>query len=75
MNPQRRLLDDAAMDQQRDTDDAIEIAAKKAREAEQRMVEQPMGSTEQVTEAHTVHHRAEDLDVLAAEAAHPEGEA
>lgn len=33
-----------------------------------------MGSAEQVSEAHTVHHRAEDLDVLASEAAHPEGQ-
>ena len=61
------------MDQYRDTDDAIETAAEHARGAEQRLVEQPMGSPEQVREAHTVHHRAEDLDVMAAEAAHPEG--
>ena len=74
MTPQRRGVDDSAMDQNRDTDNAIETAAEKARQAEQRMVDQPMGSTEQVTEAHTVQHRAEDLDVLATEAAHPEGE-
>lgn len=57
------------MNQERDTDNAIEVAAQHAREAEERLVQQPMGSTEQVNEAHTVHHRAEDLDVLAGEAA------
>ncbi len=74
MSPQCRGVDDAAMDQDRDTDNAIETATEHVREAEQRLVEQPMGSREQVSEAHTVHHRTEDLDVLAAEAAHLEGE-
>lgn len=74
MTPQCPRVDDAVMDQNRDTDDAIGTAAEHAREAEQRLVGQPMGSLEQVSEAHTVHHRAEDLDVLATEAAHPESD-
>lgn len=57
------------MSQERDTDNAIEVAALHARQAEDRLVRQPMGSPEQVREAHTVHHRAEDLDELAGDAA------
>ncbi len=49
-------------------DDAIEKAAQRTREAEQRLTEKPVESPEIVDDAHTVHRRAEDLHELAADA-------
>jgi hypothetical protein len=50
-------------------DHAIETAAERAREAEERLTQTPVESPDVVDEAHAVEHRAEDLEILAEEAA------
>ena len=59
-----------------DIDDAIETAAKHAREAEERLIQRPIDSPEIVADAHVVDRRAEDIHLLAKdavdEAEHPE---
>jgi hypothetical protein len=57
-------------------DHAIETAAEHTREAEERLIQEPVESPEVVTEARTVERRAEDLHELAEDATteHPEAE-
>ena len=52
-----------------DIDKAIETAARHAREAAERLRETPVESPEIVEEAEVVHHRAEDVEILATDAA------
>ena len=49
-------------------DHAIETAAERAREAEERLLQTPPDAPEAVTQAREVDRRAEDLDELASEA-------
>ena len=49
-------------------DDAIETAARHAREAAEEMSETPVSSPEIVAEARIVHRRVEDLELLAQDA-------
>ncbi len=50
-------------------DNALETAARHAREAEERLRQRPIDSRGIIAEAQVVHHLVEDLDVLAQEAA------
>ena len=57
------------MDDLRDTDDALITATERARQAEQRLVETSVENPDIVPQAHKVYQRAEDVDVLARDAA------
>jgi hypothetical protein len=72
VNPQPALPEHRAMDD--DIDNAIETAARHAREAEKDLIETPVNSPEIIVEAHVVQRRVEDLNELAEDAARETGQ-
>ncbi len=67
MAPQEPTRHYSSMDP--NLDHAIETAAERTREAEERLLQTPLEDPEIVVGAHEVERRAEDLDVLAGDAA------
>ena len=66
---QRVHAEDCCMTEPRELDSAIEHAAGRARGEQERLMEEPPDSPELVPRARAVHHLAEDIETLAADAA------
>jgi hypothetical protein len=66
--------DDMCMDKRTEIDAALEIATERTKDAEERLIDEPIESPAIVPKARKVEHRAEDLHLLAQEAADPASE-